>query len=90
MTPHSKPLYDPKGTGAASPEQQVSAVHRFLRRCHRWAEDREIPKRTQAVQDGAGPESVAKLNAWVSYKAFLEHTLEELEHGALDHWFRED
>jgi len=90
MSGHAKPLYDPRTSPLASPEQQVLAVHTFLVQCRAWAEDREIPKHSLSAKDPKHPESAAKLEAWLSYVRFLNHTLVELEEGTLDHWFRED
>jgi len=35
----------------------------------------------------ADPKLAAKLHQWLSFRAFLDHTLRELEDGTLDHWF---
>jgi hypothetical protein len=33
------------------------------------------------------PKEAASLHAWVAYRSFLAHTLQELESGKLDRWF---
>jgi hypothetical protein len=90
MSGNAKTLYDPHTSPSASPEQQMLAVHTFLRQCRAWAEEREIPKRSRSAKGTESPESAAKLEAWLSYVRFLNHTIVELEEGSLDHWFRED
>ncbi len=90
MSKNDAILYDPSIQSSEPPEQQVLTVHRFLTRCRGWAEDRELPKYTRALHEGTRPDAAQKLEAWRTYVRFLNHTLEELETGTLDHWFRGD
>lgn len=84
------PLFQPDHDSTASPEDEITAVHQFLKRARTWATDREIPKRLARVEAGAGAEEAAKLHAWVVWRDFIDHALTELEDGTLDHWFSED
>lgn len=80
-------LYDPEREPGVAPEDAVIVAHRFVTRCLTWAEERELPKRLDEVRDGLDPDRAARLHAWVAYRAFLLHTLRELEDGTLDGWF---
>lgn len=90
MSKNDSPLYDPSTESSEAPEQQVLTVHRFLMRCRAWAEEHELPKYDLAVREATRPDASEKLKAWRTYVRFLDHTLEELEDGTLDHWFRRD
>ena len=90
MSGNAKTLYDPHTSPTASPEQKIVAVHTFLMQCKSWAEEREIPKRSRSAKGQKSPESDSKIEDWLTYVRFLDHTLVELEEGTLDHWFRED
>ena len=68
-------------------EAHKAIVRAFLVRCRDWAQQREIPKRTRQLAETPNAEGAAKLHAWISYDHFLEHTLDELADGTLDHWF---
>lgn len=83
------PLYDPSREVAVDAVDAVAVVHAFLRRCARWAEEREIPRRLEELASDPDPDRAAKLHAWISYLRFTEHTLRELEDGTLDGWFPE-
>ena len=82
-----EPLFDPARALEVDPRDAVRVAHRFVQQCRTWAIERELPARRARVQHGDAPEAAAKLHAWLSYVAFLDHTLHELEDGTLDHWF---
>jgi len=84
------PLLDPDRERALPPEQAILAVHDFLERARHWATEREIPKRTLRVAEGADHLEAARLHAWVAWRDFLDHALEELRDGTLDAWFERD
>ena len=81
------PLFDPDHTPDVPPHDALIVVHRFLERCLRWADERELPKRTDRVAEDPSPQHTADLHAWAAYRAFTAHALRELEDGTLDHWF---
>jgi len=68
-------------------DDQKAIVRAFLKRCRDWAQHNEIPKRVQQVADAPSAPEAAKLHAWIAYDQFLDHTLQELADGTLDHWF---
>ena len=70
--------------------ERKAIVRDFLERCRQWAQTKEIPKRTQRVAQAPTSADAAKLHAWIAYDTFLDHTLEELADGTLDHWFRNE
>ena len=70
-------------------EEQKAIVRAFLQRCRNWAQQRETPKRAERVADEPNAADAAKLHAWIAYDEFLDHTMEELADGTLDHWFRD-
>ena len=74
---------------APDPEQAISSVHDFLTRCRSWGTDREIPSLLERLADTPSPSDAAKLHQWTTWVAFLDHALEELRDGTLDHWFDE-
>jgi hypothetical protein len=76
-----------RAPGPVAPADALHVAHDFVQKCRRWAEEKELPKRRQAVEHSDDPALAAKLQAWVSYAEFLDHTLRELESGTLDHWF---
>lgn len=80
-------LYDPMRQPDVAPEDAILLVHRFIQRCDGWAETQEIPKRLERVRLTNDPKEAAALHAWVAYRSFLAHTLQELESGKLDRWF---
>ena len=79
--------FDPAHLPAAAPEDRAAIAHDFLSRCRAWAVDVELPKRRQAVLDSDAPEAAAKLHQWLTWLAFVEHALHEIEDGTLDPWF---
>jgi hypothetical protein len=81
------PLFDPEHDPELAPEDAIVAVRRFLGRCRSWATDREIPKRIERVRLRGDPAEAAKLHAWVSMVAFIDHAIAEVEAGDLDPWF---
>lgn len=81
------PLFDPQAKPEVTPAAAAHAAHAFLSRCRDWARDREIPDRLERVEVSKDPLEAAKLHEWIAYLRFIEHTLAELEAGALDHWF---
>jgi hypothetical protein len=83
-------LYNPDHVVDVRPEQAVVAVRAFLIRCRKWAIDREIPKRAARVSAGADAMEAAKLHAWVAMVGFVDHAIQELESGKIDHWFITD
>ncbi|MFT4622975.1 MAG: hypothetical protein ACI8PZ_001631 [Myxococcota bacterium] len=85
-----EPLYNPDDCPELAPAAALHAAHRFLGQCRAWANNREIPKRAARVAEGAGPDEAARLHAWVSMVAFIDHAVRELEDGTLDHWFQPD
>ena len=85
-----EPLYSPEDSPELEPAAALQAAHRFLGQCRAWATEREIPKRTARVAEGAGAGDAARLHAWVSMVAFIDHAVRELEDGTLDHWFQPD
>jgi hypothetical protein len=72
------PLWAGHPTPPDDPAQALAAAHAFVTRCRAWAVD-ELARR---AENGKPRE------AWESYLAFTDHTLQELENGTLDHWFR--
>jgi len=83
-------LYDPSRRAEVDPEEAIVVVHRFLKRARSWATDREIPRRIQRVSGGGDYLEAAKLAAWVAWRDFVDHAIQELEDGKLDEWFQED
>ncbi|MEQ1503402.1 MAG: hypothetical protein ABMB14_14285 [Myxococcota bacterium] len=81
------PLYDPAREPAVDPRDAVVVVHRFLARCAAWGREREIPARIERLRADPTPEQAAKLHAWVTWVAFVDHALREVEGGDLDPWF---
>jgi hypothetical protein len=81
------PLFARPTTGQVEPAEAVKVVHEFLRKCRDWATEREIPARIERLQADPTPEQAAKLHAWTSWVAFVDHATRELEDGTLDHWF---
>src|SRR5690606_22469330 len=81
------PLYQPDRDPRVDPEDAVVIVHRFLERCHAWAEEREIPKRIERVAADRDLDASGRLHAWIAWLRFTEHALRELETGKLDSWF---
>jgi len=81
------PLFDPTRHVDVDPRDAVRVAHAFMQRCRTWAVEVELPKRRGRVQHSDAPEHAAKLHGWLTYLAFLDHTLAELEDGTLDHWF---
>jgi hypothetical protein len=71
------------------PADAVIAVHRFLVRCRAWGAEREVPRLLARLgaSPTPAPEDAAKLHAWTSWVAFVDHALGELESGKLDPWF---
>ncbi len=68
-------------------DEQKAIVRVFLERCRHWAQHNEIPKRTRTIAQTPSAPEAAKLHAWIAYDQFLDHTLQELADGTLDHWF---
>ena len=80
-------LYDAERVPDVSPEDALAVAHRFVRQCLTWAETREIPSRLEHTATSLDPDVAAHLHGWITYRAFLLHTLRELEDGRLDPWF---
>lgn len=80
-------LFDPTHIANTTPKDEIVIAHAFIQRCRSWALSREIPTRLQRLVADPTPENVAKFHAWVAFRDFLDHTLQELEDGTLDHWF---
>ncbi len=83
-------LFQPERHPQVSPQDALAIVHRFVEQCRAWAVDKEIPKRLQRLTEDPNSDEGARLQAWISYREFLDHTLRELEEGTLDHWFTSD
>lgn len=81
------PLFDANRKVSVAPQDAVVIAHTFVKKCREWALDQEIPKITQRFAADPTASDAAKLHAWTSFVAFLDHTLAELEAGTLDHWF---
>lgn len=79
--------YRPDHRPQVEPEDAATVVHDFLSRCRSWATEREIPKRLARVADGADAAEAARLHAWVVWREFIDHALQEVEDGTLDAWF---
>jgi len=90
MSSSDSPLFDPeRDPSDVPPQDAIIAVHAFLRRARTWATEREIPKRVNRITQGADHAEAAKLHAWVAWRDFIDHALNELEDGTLDRWFTE-
>ena len=83
-------LFQPDLAVSIPPEESIAIVHNFLQKCLQWAEEKEIPKTLESLQNSPSPEAAARLHQWTSYRDFTRHTLRELEDGTLDHWFQTD
>lgn len=81
------PLFRADHEPHVAPDDAIAVVHEFVTRCRAWAVDRAIPERIDRLRDQVDPEASGSLHRWVSYVAFLDHTLRELENGTLDDWF---
>ena len=81
------PLYDPERAVAVDPRDAVVVARAFLLRCRAWGAEREIPKRLERLARDPTPEEAARLHAWTSWVAFVDHAVAELERGDLDDWF---
>ncbi|TNE86394.1 MAG: hypothetical protein EP330_21885 [Deltaproteobacteria bacterium] len=79
--------FDPEYTPDVSPADRAAIAHDFMKRCREWAVTVELPKRRQAVLDSDDPEAAAKLHQWLTWLAFTDHALGEIESGKLDPWF---
>ncbi len=75
--PARTPLWAAHPRPPADPGEALAAAHAFVTRCRGWAVD-ELARR---AANGKPRE------AWESYLAFTDHTLQELENGTLDAWF---
>ena len=71
-------LFDVK-VPPGEPAVQLHAAHTFTLRCRAWAAE-ELRRRNADSRP---------TTEWESYARFLDHTLRELEAGALDTWFTE-
>jgi hypothetical protein len=80
-------LYDPDREVRVDPRDAVHVARAFLLRCRAWGADDEIPRRVAELGREPTPAQVARLHAWTSWVAFLDHAVTELEQGDLDHWF---
>lgn len=80
-------LFEPDRHPQVGAQDALAIVHRFVEQCRAWAVDKEIPKRLQRLADDPDASEGARLQAWITYRDFLDHTLRELEDGTLDHWF---
>jgi hypothetical protein len=72
-------------------EEKKRLVAAFLQHCNRYADGKLAEYRT--ALDGASGwralELQDKVGHWSAYRAFNEHTIEELETARLDEWFAE-
>ena len=82
--------FDPNVPPTGTPTQRAAIAHDFLQRCRTWALERELPRRRSAAQTSDDPADAAKLHQWLTWLAFTEHALAEIESGKLDPWFEED
>ena len=68
------------------PEDARRVVRSFLLRCREWGTDREIPKQLARLAGDPNPADAARLHQWTTWVAFVDHALQELDSGDLDHW----
>lgn len=81
-------LYDPdRDLSQVAPEDQLLSAHYFLQRARAWAVEHGVPRAERRLADDPTPEHASKLRDWLTYVAFTEHALAELEDGRLDDWF---
>jgi hypothetical protein len=69
-------------------DEKKSLVGRFIAHCNQYA-DAEVARYRAELEDAGGERALElerKISEWVSYKAFNEYALRELETDALDHW----
>lgn len=74
----------------STPEKK-RIVSDFLIRCNAYAEQ-QLERYRNELTGAAGMERLAvqdKIGHWSAYRAFNEHTLEELAADTLDDWFGE-
>jgi len=70
--------------------QRKAVVQRFLRRANEYAEEmlaRYGQQRAAAKSSMQALEAEEKVARWMSYRAFNDFTIAELETPELDHWF---
>lgn len=84
------PHFDRSHTPSATPAERAAIAHDFLVRCREWATEVELPKRRREALESDAPEAAAKLHQWLTWLAFTEHALAEIESGKLDPWFEVD
>jgi hypothetical protein len=64
-------------------------IHRFMEKVQDYTEGM-LKQKWEALEEKQGRDSVllAKFNDWVTYHRFNAITLDEIEKGDLDDWFR--
>jgi hypothetical protein len=71
-------IHDSHPTLPADPGARWAAVKDFVQRCRLWS----VAELERRAADGRPTAE------WESYLKFTDHTLQELDNGTLDHWFR--
>ncbi|NNF61717.1 MAG: hypothetical protein HKN06_10385 [Gammaproteobacteria bacterium] len=74
-----------------STTEKKRIVSDFLRRCNAYA-DAQLERYGDELKQAGGRDELAlqdKIGHWTAYRAFNEHTLEELAADTLDDWFSE-
>lgn len=69
--------------------EQKSLVAGFLARCNQYANDK-LEQYQQQLATATGQRALEiqdKIGHWTAYRAFNEHTIEELRGDMLDEWF---
>jgi len=76
-------------TEKVTPEVTAQIVHRFMEKVQDYTEQM-LKQKWEALGEKKGKDSVllAKFNDWLSYHRFNVITLNEIENGDLDDWFR--
>jgi hypothetical protein len=88
MAAERAPLFDPaRAATEVDPRDAVVVVHRFLERCRAWGAERELPARLERLKAAPNLPDAAAVHEWVTWVAFVDHALAEIEGGALDDWF---
>lgn len=76
-------------TEKVPPEVVAQIIYRFVERVQEYTEEMLI-KKWDALKEKDGKDALllGKLNDWLTYRRFNEITLQEIENGDLDDWFR--
>jgi hypothetical protein len=76
-------------TRSVPPEVIAQIIHRFMERVQAYTEQM-LSQKWEALEakKGMDPTLLFKFNDWLTYQRFNAHTLEEIENGTLDDWFR--